>query len=305
MSFNLDNLEPFSQDAAREIATKAVAEAKTASLLIAAGAVTAGVKGTATIRTMDTEVHLQENDGCGRNPVGQTTLGDMKIVVTPITDQQNFCFKDVYGTWFSQKLAKGQNPETEVMDSSFQSDIMNLRASKIAAATEQLLWRGDTAIVGTSNLNQIDGFLKQLDGNTELVATGADLIAKLQSLYKQYDVTVRSQEDFYIFIGQDLHDEYLIELENANKFRPGAEDILSGTRAKFAVVPGLNKEGAETTSKVIGARIKSLHLGIDGTDDSHKAAFRYSEETTQFYADIYFSVGVKVIFPDQVYVATI
>jgi hypothetical protein len=300
MAFNPSALEAYVQDASREIATKAVAEAKTASLLIAAGAVTAGVKGSALIQTMDADVNFQDGSACGRSPLGNVTLGDIKITVSPIKDEQDFCNKSLYNSWYSQLLAKGQNPETETLDASFAQSIMDLRASKIAKGTEDLIWKGDTALTGANNLKYIDGILKQVAGNIELTETGANVIAKLQSLYKQYDITVRKQEDFRIFIGEDLYEDYLIELDNANKFRPGSEGVLAGTTAKFEVVSGLNGTG-----KVIGTRISNLHLGMDGTDDSHKAEFRYSMETKKWYQDFHFSVGVKVIYADQVYVATI
>lgn len=300
MSFNPQSLETYVQDASREIATKAVTEAKTASLLISAGAVTAGVKGSALILTMEADTQFQDGSACGRSPLGGVTLGDIKVAVAPIKDEQDFCNKTLYNSWFSQMLAKGQNPETETLDASFAQSIMDNRAAKIAEGNEKLLWQGDTALTGANNMKYIDGILKQVSGNTELVETGSDIVAKLQSLYKQYNVTVRKQADFRIFIGEDMYDDYLIALSNANKFKEGAVGTLEGTTAKFEVVPGLNGTG-----KVVASRISNFHLGIDGTDDSHKAELRYSMETKKWYQDFHWAIGVKVIYADQVYVATI
>lgn len=299
MAFNPVALETYVQDASREIATKAVAQAKTASLLISAGAVTAGVKGSANILTMDADVNFQDGSTCGRSPLGNTTLGDIKITVTPIKDEQDFCNKTLYNTWFSQMLAKGQDPEKETLDASFAQSIMDLRASKIANKTEVAIWQGDT-LSGDINLNKFDGILKQLAGNTPVVVGTGSIISKLQAVYKAADIVVRKQEDFRIFISEELYDSYMLEVDALNSFRPGAENILKGTTGKLEVVPGLNGQ-----DKVVATRISNLHLGMDGTDDSHKTELRYSMETKKWYQDFHFSVGVKIIFADQAYVATI
>jgi hypothetical protein len=300
MAFNPENLTPFDIDAQREIATKAVTEAKTASLLISAGAVTAGVKDSAVIRTMEVDTVFQDGSDCGRSPIGNTTLGDIKGKVAHIKDEQDFCPKTLYGTWFSQKIAKGQNPEKETLDNDFVTSIMNQRAAQIAEGNEVLLWKGDSALTGSTNLKYIDGILKQVSANVELTETGANLIEKLQSLYKQYDVVLRRKEDFRVFIGEDLYEEYLIELDAMNKFREGNANGIQATPAKFEVVPGLNG-----TRKVVATRISNLHLLMDGTDDSHKAEFEYMKESKKFAQDFHWAIGVKVLKASEVFVATV
>ena len=300
MAFNVTALQTYVEGASRELATKAVANAKTAKLLIDSANVTAGVKGSADIFKMDADVVLQDGSSCGRSANGSTTFSQKRISVSPLKDEQNFCNKAFYDKWFAKLIAKGQNPEGETMDNAFAQEIMDYRAAKIAAAVEALIWKGDTESA-TANLAHFDGLVKLLTADAvALTPTGADIIAKLQDVYTDVAVEIRGAEDFRIFVGEDKYDEYLIALANKNIYKATDDFTLFGTKAKLEPVSGLNGTG-----KVVASRISNFHLGIDGTGDADKAEMRYSTETKQWYVDFHFAVGVQVIEETEAYIGAL
>jgi hypothetical protein len=368
---------------AKELSIKAVNSAKTAKLLVSNGSVIAGVKGTARINKLDSDVAFQDGANCSaRVASGSTVLTDADFPVKRIKDIQNFCAAALDNTYYSMMLAKGQSPEGETIDASLMNEIMNLRALKVASGIESLLWNGDTALTGNSTLKWFDGFRKQIKAGSYVnvspegtiltkgsitggssytngtytavaltggsgtgatativvgsnavttvtivsggfgykvgdvlsataasiggtgtgfsvpvatVSTSASIIAQLQGVYSKTPIQIRKAEDHRIFLGEDFYDQYLIALDNANKYREASAFNLTGTTAKLEPVPGLNG-----TSEVYSARISDIYMGTDGTDDADRAELRWSMEVQQWYMDFYFALGAKAVNIDQI-----
>lgn len=296
MAFNTSAASTYVENNSTAIVTKAVAGAKTAQLLIDNNAVQTGVKGQAPILKMDADVNLQDGASCGRTSLGTTTLSDKFITVKPLADMQDFCPKALYNKYYSVLIAKGQKPEDETLDSAFVQQIMDVRAAKIANLVDKLLWQGDTSL--TTSMKWIDGILKQVSGASDKIAlteTGDDIVEKLQSIYEQMPAEITSQDDFRIFIGEDLFKAYTIKAANKNYFNPVDAMTVYGTTAKLEVIPGLNG-----TNKIVAGKISDFQLGLDKTDDADKAVLRLSAETNKWYMDFYFSVGVAAVYTSQI-----
>lgn len=303
MAFDISGLQEYVARSSREIAMKTIAGAETAKMLIDAGAVQVGVKGSADILRMSNDVTIQSASTCGRTPLGNTVLSTKKITVAPLKEEQDICPKSLYSTQFAYVLSKGQNPQSETFNSEFADKLMNDRAALIASKNEVMLWKGDTGLTaGTDylNKNKIDGIVKQITtGGTSSYwfvtgVTGSTTVEKLQSFYSKCSVDIRTKEDFRIFIGQDLYDSYLIDLAGKNIFKPVDDKTLFGTTAKIQVVSGLNG-----TNEIVGGRVSGLHLGIDGEGDSDFTELVYSVETKKWYQDFHYALGVSVIFPSE------
>lgn len=299
MGFDVSGLSAWVANNSKEIAVKAVANATTASLLISNKRLIAGVKGREAIRTMDADVVVKDGSSCGRTPASTTTLGEKYLDVKPMKDEQDFCGKALRNTIFAEYLQKGQAPAEEVSNELAQA-IMDYRAAKISAEIENILWKSDVTITGTTNYNLIDGIKKQVGSGTAITATGDTVIKKLQSVYLQMPIEQRSQADFRLFVGEDKYDEYLVALANANIFKSTDDYKLFGTSGIFQPTPGLNG-----SNKVYAMRISNMVLGIDGEGDQDKAEFRLSTETNKHYMDFHWAVGVKVMTPAEVGVATV
>jgi hypothetical protein len=299
MSFDMTGASAYVELHSTEFAMKATSGAKTASILYAAGAVQSGVKGSSPVLTMDADVVLQDGSTCSRNAAGDVRLADVMLTVKPLKDQQNLCPKALTNTYFVFGVKKGTSPENGFMDE-FVNQIMTRRAEKLNGWVEQLLWKGDTALVGANNLKWIDGILKQIAAVVPIVGTGTTVWQKLQTTYMQVPIDIRRQEDFRIFIGEDDYELYIMEMANRNLFINPDNKRLHGTLAIIEPVPGLNG-----THTAVFTRLSNLRMGIDGDNETDKAELKYSIETNQWYQDFWFTLGVKVIFLDEIFKADI
>lgn len=296
MALNTAGLSEYVELHSKEIAAKAVGDAETAALLIANGDVQTNVKGKAPILKMDADATFQDGSSCGRSASGDVTLSDAQIEVAPLKDIQNMCPKSLYNTYYAYALKAGQDPESEGWDAGFADYVMKLRSSKINESVEKLIWQGDKTD-GTGNMQYIDGILIQAtvaNGATDISNSGSDIVAKLQQAFLKMPVAISSKDDFRIFIGKDMYNSYKLALANKNIYQPVDDFTLFGTAAKLQPVSGLNG-----TNKVVMSRLSNLQLGIDGSDETDNASFKYSQETTNWYMDFYFSVGVKVIYVSE------
>jgi hypothetical protein len=297
MGFDISGLGSYVQNKSKEYAMKAIAGAATAKLLIDSRNVQFGVKGTAAILKLNSDVTLVDSSNCGRTGGSNIALSNKNLVVKPIADEANLCPATLWNTFYAESVAIGQAPQEELLPA-FADAIMTDRAMKIAAVNEQLIWRGDVSLIGVTNLKRIDGIVKQVTGTT--VATGATTLAKLQTMFKNTDIDVRSQEDFHIFIGQDIYAEYLLDLAALNIYKPTEDFVLFGTVGKLFVAPGLNGSRVAVTS-----RLSNFQLGLDGEGDADRAEMRYSIETKQYYQDFNYALGVAVIWSEEAKKATL
>lgn len=288
----------------KDIVKKTITLAVTAALFIGSGNVQMGVKGEAPILKMDADVVIQDGSGCARNPLTNAALSDVKIRVKPMKDEMNLCPKVLYNTYFSWALKTGQDPEQELLED-FAMEIGDIRAKKIAEANEIMIWQGDTTLTGANvgNLKMIDGIIKQLE---DYVDAGEDVIDlnglggtgvtnKLQLMALKMPAKIRKQDDFRLFVGEEVYDYYLMELANKNIYKPTDDTTLFGTTVKLQPVPGLNETG-----KVVAGRLQAFQLGLDQESDADDMKFSFSKETNQYYMDFYWALGVKVVQPDEV-----
>ena len=279
----------------KEIATNAVAKAATAAYLISSGNVQVGIKTEAPILVGDADVVLQSGASCGRVASGNFILSDKTIKVTQLADKQDWCPKDMVDTYYRYAIGAGSQPDAP-MDSGFASYFMDLRVKKIAAANEKLLWRGDSSISGTSNLKWFDGILKQVASDAVNVNSGeTELVDKLADAFLKNDVDVSAEDDYRVWMGKDTFNRYLAALKKRNIYQPVDDMNLYGTTGTIFIAPGLNG-----TDKVLFGRTSNIRLGMDGTGEDEKATLKYSLETEKWYVDIFYALGIKVIFPSEI-----
>lgn len=299
MGFDISNLGSYVSNNGKEYAMKAVASAKTAKALIDARQVQFGVKGSAAILKLNSDVTLVDGSSCSRTGGSNIALSNKNIVVKQIKDEANLCPATLWNTFYADSIAKGQSPQEELLPA-FAQAIMDERAMKIAAQNDKLLWQGDTTLTGSTNLKRIDGILKQASVSASTVAaTGSTTVEKLQHVFKTANVDVRNAEDFYIFVGEDTYSDYTIALAGKNIFKPTDDFTLFGTTAKMFVTSGLNGTG-----KAYGARLSAHQLGLDGEGDADKASMMYSVETGNWYQDFKYAMGVAVVWPEESVIAT-
>lgn len=300
MALNLSGLPEYVSQKSKELVKDAVLGAQTVDVLKAAGAVQFGIKGKQAVNTLSTDVNLQDGSDCGRNPVGNTTIGQAIIEVKPIKDEQNYCPKAYENKWTGEFLTKGQT-YSELL---FAQDFMDARASKIAETNEKLIWQGDTTLTGSTNFKRIDGFVKQIKAsaaqNATSVSTGSTIVEKLQNFYLAAPKVTSTSTDAVIFIGTDKYQEYLVALANKNIYKPVEDKTLFGTTAKLQPVDGLIGANFATFAKP-----SNLIFGTDMLGEEEKAEMKHSIETGQIYVDFHYAMGVVPVKTSEMAYTTI
>lgn len=152
--------------------TNAVLGARTAQLIKDKGILMAGVKNAKTINLIDTDSVFQD-DSCGWNSSGTTTLTQRTVTVGKVKIQEALCIKSLEDYFTSQALAMGSMYESE-------SDLFTALAEKFfekklgltAQQVEIALWQGDDSVGNTNgNTNKWDGFIKLIKAtNTPIIS---------------------------------------------------------------------------------------------------------------------------------------
>ena len=293
MALDVSALSAQTELISNKLITKAIANSATAKALIDSGNYQAGVKSRSAVLKMSAGVTVQSGANCGRTALDTTTFGEAIITVAPLKTNENICQKAFYGTYLQAAISKGQHEET--ISDEIIEQVLAKKIEAIAAVNEKLLWNGDTAALPATGLQFFDGIRKQAKvGNTALTLVGTDTLSRLQSAYSQSNIDVRHDDDFYVFVSEQVYDEYLLNLDNKNVFKPTEDMKLFGTTGKIMVVPGLNG-----TREIYMGKLENIQLGTDGLDDSEKTSLVWSIESQSFYLDFAWTLGVKVIYPEE------
>jgi hypothetical protein len=291
--FNVDQLsEQYRNLEGNKIAVRNIKEAKTADALIASNNYQANVQGKAPVLKMSTESTLQAA-GCGFNPMGSTTFSEKYLEVAKLQIAKSHCYSDLESTYVGHMLKNGDNPETDVLPVEITNQLIDMEVKQAAMKVERLIWSGDKASQ-TADLKHIDGIRKQLTAVTATVVTGDSIIEKLIALYQAMPEETRDSEDAYVFMSPAMATEYRIAVWSKGNYHADAVDKVAAVGIKIFETPGLTG-----TREVYATTLSNFQLGFGGTTD---AAFKlwFSEDDQVFKQLASFSVGVTVIFPEDV-----
>lgn len=309
MAFNGSSLVSY-VDQTKDLILKTQFKATSADYL----SVLPGVKGPTSLNLVDNAISFQVN-GCGFNPVGDTTLSQVTLTPGNIKVNKDFCMKDLR-TWYTRHmLAPGTRNEKESMIAE-QAFVENIVANT-AATLETALWQGDITS-GNVNLNKFDGFLKVISGSSAIAANTAAFIpsgpisaATGITTSNAYDIVygtylavpeaALAKGDVYVYGGMDTFRKFVKNGTDKNLFHytteseAGNKVIIPGTNTYFV---GLN--GLSGTNRLIGASMSNMVYGVDLLDDVERFVLRFDDFTEKLDLIIEFTAGVAVAFPDQI-----
>ena len=300
MAFNVDALsEQVKLADGFKLATKAVSEAKLAKALISSGNFQAGVQGRAPIMKMDSSITLQKQ-GCGRVAgAGDTRFTEKYLEVEKLAVYKDICYDVLEGTYMSQALAKGDDPEDAILKPEYTNQILDKEIALVNAVVETALFQADKTS-SDANLNKFDGIKKQLAGVTATEVEGATIVEKLQALYMAMPEVDRLKEDAHIFLSETLYEEYKLALWAKDRYREEASGVLAATSIKLFPTAGLNG-----SREVYAMRLENLQLGFNGSPESTKFDLWYDKASNIFMQNTFFSIGISVVHPEDVRKATV
>lgn len=285
MGYSTDGLSNYVQERRDEIARKAVLGAKTIDLV----SWMVDVKTKAQMNTIETDVVLQNGEGCGFSAQGDTRISKREIETKLVKVNMDYCAKDLLRAWTQYEVRIAADAEALP----FEGYIMEEIAEKLSAKVEEIFWKGDEGL-------GINGILKEYEiaGQGYVNTNGYDAYRAIMAVYNEIPLAVLDKA--VIFVGKDLYRQFIQNMVEKNFYHYNAGDatdefVLPATTTKVIAVNGLNGTGA-----VVGTATENLVYGTDITNADEIVDVWYSKDDRMNKIAIEFNMGANFRFPEEI-----
>ena len=285
MGYSTDGLSNYVQERRDEIARKAVLGAKTIDLV----SWMVDVKTKAQMNTIETDVVLQNGEGCGFTPQGDTRISKREIETKLVKVNMDYCAKDLLRAWTQYEVRIAADAEALP----FEGYIMEEIAEKLSAKVEEIFWKGDEGL-------GINGILKEYEvaGQGFVNTNGMDAYRAIMAVYNEIPLAVLDKA--VIFVGKDLYRQFIQNMVEKNFYHYNAGDatdefVLPATTTKVIAVNGLNGTGA-----VVGTATENLVYGTDITNADEIVDVWYSKDDRMNKIAIEFNMGANFRVPEEI-----
>ena len=256
-----------------------------------------GIKHSAALNILNTEVVFGDGATCGWNESGSTAFSQRILEVGNFKVNMSFCDKAMLKYWmgYDVRVAAGQKSLP------FEEDFVESIIDGVRVKLENLIWNGVKATDG------MDGLLTILDAASAStiqpsLASGDTIYEKTLKVYKA--IPAGKLDVASIFMGVDSFRDLVLELtaKNLYHYNPevdsNLEIVLPGTSTRVLGVAGLNGKKA-----IVAADGENIYFGVDMEGDEERFDLWYSQDNQEFRLAINFNAGVQVAFPDEVVIA--
>lgn len=264
-----------------------------------------GVKTSERIHYMNTNVVLQEANGCGFNPNGGTEFSDRDITTGQFKVNDQYCPEDLLAKFNEYKVRIGANEG----DMPYEAEIMDAIVLGINKQMEIMVWQGDTTATGRTDL--INGFLTQAEGadsaSTIVVtaATGTSVYARIKDVYMQ--IPEKIVDDAAIFISPALFRQYVQELVSANLYHydPAFNGELTEMWIPGSSVKVYKTYGLTGSDKIYATTLKNMYGACDMENAKEEIKLWFSDDDDIYKLKVRWNFGVATLYPDMVLVGTV
>ena len=256
-----------------------------------------GIKHSAALNILNTEVVFGDGATCGWNESGSTAFSQRILEVGNFKVNMSFCDKAMLKYWmgYDVRVAAGQKSLP------FEEDFVESIIDGVRVKLENLIWNGVKATDG------MDGLLTILDAASAStikpsLASGDTIYEKTIQVYKA--IPAGKLDVASIFMGVDSFRDLVLELTTKNLYHynpevdSNLEIVLPGTSTRVRGVAGLNGKKA-----IVAADGENIYFGVDMEGDEERFDLWYSQDNQEFRLAINFNAGVQVAFPDEVVIA--
>ena len=295
-SYDVSNITGFTDEVGGELIAKSLVRGTTAKY----ANVKLGIKGTQVVNILDSEPAFQAG-GCGWTASGTTSFTQIPVTVCSESLQEALCPKDLYDTYQSLLLTKGQ-PEENVP---FISQIGDLKTKQITQRVEQKLWQatvgGGDCFNGLSYT--LSNVAKDVSGTTfsATASYGSDgnPITEVDKLIAGLADDASAREDLVVWMSFANFRLYVQALTKANFFANyiggatvmGMEAVHPNTNIKVVPTIGLNG-----SSMVVLGPSNFIVLGFDLMSDTEKLNVWYSKDNNELRIRADYNYGSAVVY---------
>lgn len=264
-----------------------------------------GIKKSAALNYFEVEPVLQDGSDCGFTAEGTATLTQREINVAPIKVNMDICPKKLRGT-YAEYLIRMNATENTLP---FEEYLVDQIIKAVNVKVEDLIWLGDTAQAGNTDLKWFDGFIKQMSADDDVIdvalAAGTNVYSRIMQVYMNLpeEVLKRGAE---IYVSPSDYRAFMMELTMRNLYHfsgavesAPAEYFFPGTDVKV-----VKTEGLAGTHYMVGTFPKNLIYGTDMEGDEEDIDIWWSQDDRVYKLAIEWVGGVAYAYPDLVVLGT-
>lgn len=258
-----------------------------------------GVKGSTALNLVGSNTVIQSGANCGWTASGNTGLSQRVLKSVPLKVNEEFCDKNLLGTWASYQVKMAATGK----EMPFEEEFVNEKIKDVQAAVEKMIFQG-----ASGSTTECEGFISILqEASAPTVSGETSAYTQIQEVYMAAPAEVASKDDFVILVSNAKYREFIQELVTKNLYHydPANGDNgykLPGTNARVIAVGGLDTTGA--TEYIIGARLSNLFYGCDMVDDKEVFDFYWDQSNRVFKLAIEWNCGVQIAYPDECVLGT-
>ena len=254
------------------------------------------VLGKTAINLLNTDITLQDAEGCGFDPQGSQTLSQRYIEPKVVKLNMEYCDKNLLGTWAQYQVKIAAGKEVLPFEEQFIGDVI----AHVNDAVEKTVWQGKKATAG-----EFDGILEVLKGASATATK--DETSNWKTLQNVYFALpqVAKKEDTAIFVSPEFYEAWIQEMIEKNMFHIFPNDAATSVKLPGTSVDVIKVNGLTGANKIVAGRKSNVYIGVDMSNDKEVFDFWFSKGDRVFRLAIEFSYGVQVAFPDQMVVCSL
>ena len=254
------------------------------------------VLGKTAINLLNTDITLQDAEGCGFDAQGSQTLSQRYIEPKVVKLNMEYCDKNLLGTWAQYQVKIAAGKEVLPFEEQFIGDVI----AHVNDAVEKTVWQGKKATAG-----EFDGILEVLKGASKTATK--DETSNWKTLQNVYFALpqVAKKEDTAIFVSPEFYEAWIQEMIEKNMFHIFPNDAATSVKLPGTSVDVIKVNGLTGANKIVAGRKSNVYIGVDMSNDKETFDFWYSKDDRVFRLAIEFSFGVQVAFPDEMVVCSL
>ena len=296
MSFDLSNLNSYTDELGGLLLSESIVKAKTPSLVY----IQAGVSGTQSINLLSSSISIGDG-GCGWSNSNQsgTTFTQRNLATKLYKYQEALCPTDLRTYWAGMFL---NNPASNE-EVPFEAQIADLKVKEIQKFVEDKVWKADTLTDG------FDGFYYTISSAT----TGVNLVVSATTPSSSTMLTcvdeviaatpdaIREDDDLIVFMSPANYNNYVVNLRTANYFHfdptTAGEEFITfhpATKIRVVGVPGL-----AGTNRIVLAKASEMVIAVGLLDDTERLDMWYSKDNDEVRLQAQFNLASNIAFPEN------
>ena len=312
--FTVTGLTTYIKENADNIYVAAITQSET--LKVPGINIMAGIKNAEKLMLFANTAPFQVGGTCAFNASGSSTFSNRTLTVSPLKVNDTFCPEDLQIKFTSTKLIAGSNYDSLGF---FEKLINESVMQNINIGIEQMIWKGDTAAVGSNVLKQIDGWLKVIDAASPVYATATaavttgNIIGIMDEIYTLIPAALLNNpaKPLITFMGWDTFRKLILALKTANAFNFFPESTwltgeftLPGIGLKIKAVHGLDNgqlgELAAYRDRIVTTWAGNLAYGTDLTGEEETIKSWYSMDDQNVKISVKWKSGVQIAYGSEI-----